>query len=295
MSDAIKSIAARYASALKRSEVFSSPSARVRPTLLDIWLWKLEEVALGVAVKYRRDRPDPAKEYDHFYLYAHRFCLNGVEDVRRAPDSVLFEALRLDGSMWGWLQFMVRELGWHSMIAANWGLPVLVIPDGVEYEAVSEAARRAQAVAYFLELMRERGRDLLAETRSTVASLKAGYGGEDFDAWLCDHHEWLSYVHLYGDSPNPAALLSKETEPRYPAGHADAFCAEIRAAAERRREVWDAEWSCDCAGRERGEREAAPPLDEAPPVPRARVPAAPPPDASPPGNNPRRLPWELDD
>lgn len=100
---------------------------------MDIWLWKLKAAALNLITHHKgRTRPGPGKGYDHFYIYAHRFCLTSAEEVRSAPDSVLFEMMGLEPSReLGWLQFITREFGWHSMIAADWGHPVLKIPDGV--------------------------------------------------------------------------------------------------------------------------------------------------------------------
>lgn len=145
-----------------------------------------------------------------------------AEDVRGAPDSVLFEMMGLDPNQGpGWLEFIVRELGWHSMIAANWGLPVLKIPDGVTYDTTTVEQRRAQAVAYYLELMRERGRDPLAEARTFAEQAKAGFrgrrgrdvGGAVLARWLERRHPWLYFIYAYGGKPNPAHLLTAPASP----------------------------------------------------------------------------------
>jgi hypothetical protein len=82
-----------------------------RPTVVDICLWKLEEVVAGlVASGDRASLWVEDGKYDHFRLYAHRFCLTSKTDVQAAPDRVLLEALRLDGdSGWGWLLHQCRR------------------------------------------------------------------------------------------------------------------------------------------------------------------------------------------
>src|SRR5437763_10978279 len=125
MSEGLNRIAARYASALKRSEVFTASDGYDRPSPTDIWLYKLVEV-VGQNVEYRKGH-NPQNEHDQLSLHAHRHCLRTKEDVLNAPDKVLFETLNLDGNVWGWLEFMVSWLGFFSILAKNWGWPVLVV------------------------------------------------------------------------------------------------------------------------------------------------------------------------
>lgn len=55
-------------------------------------------------------------------LRAHHGRLRTREDVRSAPDGVLFEALGLSSvESSGGLGFMRRELWVHSRVADNWG------------------------------------------------------------------------------------------------------------------------------------------------------------------------------
>ena len=176
--------------------------------------------------------------------------------MQNAPDSVLFEAMGLTPSQeLGWLQFIIRELGWHSMIAANWSLPVLQIPDGVTYDTTTEERRRTQAVSYLLELMRERGRDPLAGVRVTVSKIQALYekeygreaGEREVVEYLRGRNELSFMICTYGDRPNPPGLLTRPGEPKYVGEHRTQFAAEIREAAARRRRNSAAPWSCDCA------------------------------------------------
>lgn len=43
-----------------------------------------------------------------------------------APDRVLFQALSFDAEpVWGWLQFMISQINFFALRAANWGLPTI--------------------------------------------------------------------------------------------------------------------------------------------------------------------------
>ena len=272
MSANLKAIAARYASALRAAEAMA-PDADgfVCPSVVDIWLWKLEEAVKPLVDHWGKNKSQPhwgegGRGYDSFHLYGHRYCLKAGDEVSNAPDSVLFEAMGLDPSQeWGWLQFMVRDLGWHSMIAANWGHPVLKIPDGVELGTTTEEQRRAQAVAFYLELMRERGRDMLADVRALFDKIRARYrgihGGDADEGALLDwaqRRNWaLHTIYLYGGKPNPPHVLTKPTAPAYKGAQMVEFAAEIRRVAARRRANALAAWSCDCAEREAAARAEA--------------------------------------
>ncbi|HYE14314.1 MAG TPA: hypothetical protein VD968_07740 [Pyrinomonadaceae bacterium] len=265
MSEQLRRIAARYASALRTSERLAARAAGCWPAASDIWLWRLEDVASTLVEHWKgKAKPDYGR-YDHHSIYAHRYCLNSKEDVQNAPDSVLFQMMGLNPSQeWGWLQFMVRELGWHSMIAANWGLPVLQIPDGVTYSTTTEEQRRAQSVAYYLELMRERGRDLMPQIREFAEKVKAKvkerkgrkWGEDKFTRWLRQYIHWIYCLYAFADKPNPPGLLTPPGEPKYVGDHRAEFAAEIFAAAERRRRNWDAPHPADCLEREAERREA---------------------------------------
>lgn len=243
---------------LRAVEAQSVGLADGRPTLLEIWHWKLEEV-VAANVEHWRSKTTPQGDYDHFFLYAHRACLRTKEDVGAAPDDVLLEALGLPRVQeWGWLHFIVRELGWFGLIAANWGWPVLPVGEDVQMGPTTEEQRRAQAVAYFLELMHARGFKPLTQIQDFAAQAKAGYRervGKDIDEptfikWLRRHHEWLYFVYVFGAQPNLPAVLSAPKEPAYRAEHRAQFGAEIRAAAERRRRNWNASHADDCRARE---------------------------------------------
>ena len=265
MSESLRAIAARYASVLKASEKLTATGGGDRPSVLDIWLWKLEYTVLPLVEiwKGRKQKPDLGG-YDHFHLYAHRFCLDSKEDVQAAPESVLLEAMGLAPPPVGWLQFMVRALGWHSMIAANWGWSVLKIPDGVTYSTTTEAQRRRQSVHYFLELMRERGADTLAEVRGEMARRLAEYkereseelGQREVLRQLAGRDPWTFFVYAYGGKPNPPELLTPLKEPAYTGEQRVNFAAEIRATAARRRRNINAPHSCDCV-RLQAEKEEA--------------------------------------
>lgn len=251
-------MAARYAGALKVSGEMSSGEGE-RPTVMDIWLWKLEEVACRNFGRWKSKQDGTS--YDHLVFYAHQYCLKSIEDVRSAPDSVLLEALWLPNvECWGWLYFMVRELGWFGMIANNWGWPILNVGEDIKYSNTSEEQRRRQAVFYFLELMRSRGLDPLAQVRRWVEIVKAKFKGihkrelteEELSTWV-RKREWLSYIYLYGDKPNHPSALTVSSKPKYGGDTAAQLAGEIRAAAERRRAVWNAPHNCDCAEREQAE------------------------------------------
>lgn len=240
------------------------PQASGVPTREEIWLWKLED-AVGNIVQERagcffggQSGGRPNGDYDHHWQYAHGRCLKSKEDVRRAPDRILFEAIGLNPSHWGWLQFMVRDQMWFSLLAANWGHPALVFHNhfmGVEGEEEGEDLRRAAAVSDFLLVARSQGFDPRAEVREAVAEFRATgltvlgreMSEDELRAWMKKDAEWEYFVHRFAEGPPPGASLSPAGEPRYRGDHRKEFAGQILDAAGRRRQFWSADWSCDCA------------------------------------------------
>lgn len=231
-----------------------------RPSEVDIWLYQLEDAAATAVVKGAGKKPLYSGLYEPGVLYAHHFCLTTAEDVRLAPDRVLFEALRLDGGAYGlgWLQFISRELGRHSKLAAGWGLPVLVIPEGATYDAAMKEQRQALAAAYFVQIMRElRGRDVLEEWREFARRFSSKFEGmhgqplppERLADWLKGRSYFLRCLLTFGGKPDPASVLSAPGKLAYGAVEAADLLGRIREAAARRRVAWGVAWSCDCAGR----------------------------------------------
>jgi hypothetical protein len=255
MSENLKAIAARYASALKASEVFTS-DPEDRPSATDIWLWKLEDAVIR-NVEYPHQ--PSADEYDHFALYAHRSCLKSKEDVYNAPDDVLLEALGLGAvESWGWLRFMVRDFSWFSLLAANWGLPAMRTDYGGHSDATEQAdedERRAEVCFHFIDLMRERGVDALAQAKRFASAFKEQYqqklnkeiSEEDFIKWLRAHNEWIYFVYTCRSVAIRPEAKGGFGKVAYSGDHRAQFRSQIRAAAERRRRNWNAEWSCECS------------------------------------------------
>jgi hypothetical protein len=222
------------------------PESSERPTATEIWYRQLESVVAQI-IKYPRKRSEPdAEEYDHFRLYAHQDALRTEEDVAAASDDVLLEALGLPNvENWGWLKFMVRELNWVMVLVENWGLPGLC-GEYNPYDAkrgidiASKEEKRAQAALYFLDLMRERGIDPLAQLRAMAASAKEKYqartgeeiADESFIAALCKKSEWVNSVYT---CESVTLHLSKGGEVKYSGDHRERFFAEIREAVARRR------------------------------------------------------------
>jgi hypothetical protein len=252
MSTNLKAIAARYAGALKAADGLSPSADSVdRPTVSDIWHWKLEEVATFVATS-TREFPY-SSDYDHLFQYAHRHCLNSREDVQKAPDDVLLASMRLPTvAQWGWLHFIVRELGMTSLIINNWGWGALKGFEGITI-VESEEQRRAQAGLYFLDVMRERGFDPLGGLTNWTEKLKSRFRArqqkeldeQGLSKWLRQRNEWAWMVYICrsvkigSDNRGGEKVL-------YSGDHRVTFAREIREAAERRRRVWNADYSCHC-------------------------------------------------
>jgi hypothetical protein len=253
MSEALKSIAARYHAALKVAEAFTS-DPEDRPSVSDIWLYKLED-AVCENVKYpNRSMYYKNGEYDPFLLYAHASCLQTKEDVGNAPDDVLLEALGL-GTVenWGWLRFMVRDFAWFTLLAANWGLPAMRTDYGGHAgatEAANEGERRAEVSLHFIDLMRERGFDVLGEVRAPVEAYKQAHklSEEDFIKWLRGHNQWVYFVYTCQSVAIRPEAKGGFGEVGYSGEHRIQYRSEIRAAAERRRRNWDRPRTCGCEG-----------------------------------------------
>lgn len=256
----LKIIAARYASALKAAEVIApSDDGEDRPTATDIWLYKLEDAVASIVKnpnRLNKKKPD-GEGYDHFYLYNHRSCLKTLEDVQNAPDDVLLEALGLHNvEEWGWLQFMVRDFAWFSLLAANWGLPSMRTPYGGNSDATEDAnedERRAQAAIYFLELMRERGVDVLADVRASAQAYKEknNLSEEEFTKWLRGHNDWVYFVYTCESVIIRPEAKGKVSRVQYSGDHRTEFRSEIWDAAKRRRQNWNATHPSDCLQRQK--------------------------------------------
>ncbi len=250
MSESLKAIAARYASALKVAEVFTS--GEDRPTINDIWFYQLED-AVWSNVKFpKRSMHYPDDQYDPFKLYQHRACLKSREDVGNAPDDVLLEALGL-GTVkeWGWLKFMVRDFAWFALLAENWGWPAMCTDySGTTKatESANEDERRAQAAFYFVDLMRERGIDVLANVSAAGQAHKEknNLSEEEFIERLRGHDEWIYFVYTCESVIVRPEAKGAYGEVGYTGEHRQRFRSEIRAAAESRRQNWNAPRSCDC-------------------------------------------------
>jgi hypothetical protein len=218
------------------------------PTVNEIWYWQLEERAEGLAIS-SRDRPYTS-DYDHLFQYAHRHCLNSMGDVQKAPDDVLLESMRLPSvERWGWLHFIVRELGMTSLIINNWGYNSLKGFEDTRIGAPVEQ-RLAQAVLYFLDIMREKGFDPLAQVRELAKGFthegKTYTEEEYFNCLRGDaRFEWICYVYDY-HSAEIAPDERGSAKVLYSGDHRVKFATEVRAAAARRRAVWNIEYSCNC-------------------------------------------------
>ncbi len=173
------------------------------PTVNQLWCERLINVAGSVVERYwkRVARGDErTEEYDHFWLYAHQDILKTKSDVHKVSDDVLLEALGLSNvAGWGWLLFMVREFNWFCLVAYNWGHPSIRGEYGGprDVKLANEEERRAQAALYFVDLMRERGWDPLAELREMAQAFKekAGISEEVFLEILRKKNEWSYFVY----------------------------------------------------------------------------------------------------
>lgn len=252
MSTNLKAIAARYAGALKASESITLVGGVTdRPTPTDIWYWQLEQTVTR-NVERKREVPSPVGEYQFLALYNHRDCLNSKQDVQRAPDDVLLDALGLHNvANWGWLRFIISEMGMTSMLINNWGWDTL---KGYEdAHGLPVEPRRAQAGLYFLDIMRERGFYPLTELANWVGILKEKYKGiqhkELSDAelveWLRGRNEYAWMVYICNTVEIGAHERGGMTV-QYSGTHRVQFAREIHEAAERRRQVWNTDYSCDC-------------------------------------------------
>lgn len=237
---------------LARVEAAVGGVHRARPSVTDIWLYKLEETVTQI-VKYawRKTEPKPDNEgdYDRFFLYAHRDRLRTAEDVRNAPDDVLLEALGLrDPAWWGWMYFMVRELGFASLLIHNWGWPCAGGPYDVSVEEANLDERRAQVALHFIDLMRERGHDAKSFAANYFADIVAEASvitGREPDevADVCleavKKADEFAYYVLVCDQ------IAVRPRARYPPGpvlysgdHRAQVFSEVKRAADNRRRLW---------------------------------------------------------
>jgi hypothetical protein len=219
-------------------------SSDERPTIIEIWLWKLEDAVKSI-VKYphRLNRAEPeGDEYDPCFLYAHRDVLKTEEDVENASDDVLLESLGLANvESWGWLQFMVRDFNWVELLAANWGLPSLASAFGGRNESLSptEDERRARAAFYCIDLMRERGVDVLALLRAQAQAYKEKHSIDEevFLRVLCEHDEWSYFVYTCESIIFRPEALGEAGKCLYTGDSRGQFLNNIRRAATRRRRL----------------------------------------------------------
>jgi hypothetical protein len=230
----------------------ASPDFTDRPSVNDIWLWKLENVVKALADYHGKDTEPRNGEdgYDCRFMYAHRACLTSRAQVECASDAVLLEALGLAAPPLGWLQFMVREFGWCIMILGNWGWPTL--PGGfLVTDFKPEEKRRAEAVYYFIGLMSECGVDPLAEVRAASAIVKSRFkeregrdlGEDEFVAWLRTRDEWSYFLYAFDGR---AVETPEPKQPAYDGAFREQFAREIQEAAARRRRYREAPRTCTC-------------------------------------------------
>lgn len=211
-----------------------------RPTLTDLWLYKLED-AVESLVKSEscRRKAEPEGDYDACFIYAHRDELKTVEDVRAASDDVLLEALGLPNvKNWGWFHYMIRDQVWVWLLARNWGLPFLSIGEDPGWSLTTEDERRVQSARCFVELMRERGHDPAERVRQLGRAFKEekGWSEERFAALLRDKLPFSHWVYI----SETFAIRPEVQEKGGPILYDDEaarFLGEIRAAAARRRAV----------------------------------------------------------
>jgi hypothetical protein len=265
VSEVLRGIAARYASALKASGSLAANAEDERPTPSELWLWHLEDtVSRIVEHSGLRKRPDPRGGYDHSWLYAHRVCLRTRADVQAAPDDVLLEALRLPRvENWGWLSYIIRDLSFYSLLAANWGHPA-VTTDYSPHEPGAVQAdrgeRRAEAGRHFCALMREEyGVDPAAQVRAPLDEVRRRYErrtGKPLEesalrAWLRRRNESLYFAYAWQDVEFREGVRIAPGEVKYSGEQRARLLREIREAAARRRRDRHASHPTDCAERQR--------------------------------------------
>jgi hypothetical protein len=152
---------------------------------------------------------------------------------------------------------MVREFSWFSLLVANWGLPSMRTDYGGHSgatENANEGERRAEVGLHFIDLMRERGIDALAQAKQWASVFKEKYkqeinkeiSEEDFIKWLRVHNEWIYFVYTSQSVDIRPEAKGGCSEVAYTGNHRDEFRSRIRAAAERRRQNWDAPVTCGC-------------------------------------------------
>lgn len=237
------SLKRRIQKAERRAGIRRGPALR-RPTVTDLWLYKLEDAVESlVTSKYCREKTEPVGDgrlgdYDSRFIYAHRDALQTVEDVRAASDDVLLEALGLPNvRAWGWFHFMIRDQVWVWLLAKNWGLPFLSIGEDPAWSKTTEEERRVQSARCFVELMRERGQDVAGWARQLLDALKGRPGWDEQKAVELMRSKFtLAHWVYISDSFRIRPEVQEKAGPiDYADDYGAGFLAEIRAAAKRRR------------------------------------------------------------
>lgn len=236
----LKNIAARYAAALKVSD----GSTVERPTVTEICFCQLEG-AVSHMVKYPPRRTEPEKPYDRFWLYARRDKLQTIGDVESASDDVLLEALGLpDVKNWGWLHFINRDLNWIELLAGNWGWPALTTGyspgcaggySGTAMQYAETTDRRLQAALHFVDLMRERGVDPVAQVRDLLA--RRGIEESNAVEYLQELNGLAYFVYTCESFAVRPEVRADNGEVVYKGESRPRFLNEILAAASRRRAI----------------------------------------------------------
>lgn len=206
--------------------------------------------AVDLAERAPTDRPS---EIDIWYYELETACGIGAEDRSLSDD----ELLDLHGcpsvAEWGWLYFIIEWLGMYGILAANWGVPVLKVGEDARYSSTNVDERRAQAVYYFLEIMKERGFDPLTQARNFMAMIKEETikKGAPFSSdkalldWLKSYNEFIYYVYVAGSVTIRPDMLNSQRNIVYSEKQAADLLSRIRAAAANRRARWNAPYDLD--------------------------------------------------
>jgi hypothetical protein len=113
--------------------------------------------------------------------------LKACGNVAHVPDSILLEALGMpDVENWGWLIFMYRSLCFVALLAHNWNIPHVEGGFGSGPKA-PDSDQLVFAARCFLDLMRARGEDPIADLRDAARrEFGAQMGEEEFAESLRD-------------------------------------------------------------------------------------------------------------
>ncbi len=125
--------------------------------------------------------------------------------------------------------------------------------NSIATEDANEDERRAQAALYFLDLMRERGVDVLADVRAAAQVYREQHklSEAEFIQWLRGHNEWVYWVYTCESVIIRPEAKGGFSEVQYSGEHRTKFRSEIRVAAERRRQNWNAPHSSGCLQRDK--------------------------------------------